>query len=54
MSETAKNARTNKTANDIDDSKIRLYELVMHSMELCLLMMPLLMLIKAIMAQNGY
>jgi hypothetical protein len=26
----------------------------MHSMELCLLMMPLLMLIKAIMAQNGY
>jgi hypothetical protein len=39
MSETAKNARTNKTANDTDDSKIRLYELV-HSMELCLLMMP--------------
>jgi hypothetical protein len=29
MSETAKNARTNKTANDTDDSKIRLYELAM-------------------------
>jgi hypothetical protein len=41
MSESAKNAITNKTANDTDDSKIRLYELAMsctESMELCLLM----------------
>jgi hypothetical protein len=55
MSESAKNAITNKAANDTDDSKIRLYELAMsctESMELCLLMVPLLMLIKAnIMAQ---
>jgi subtilisin-like proprotein convertase family protein len=29
MSENAKNAATNKTANDTDDSKIRLYELAM-------------------------
>jgi hypothetical protein len=29
MSESAKNAITNKTANDTDDSKIRLYELAM-------------------------
>jgi hypothetical protein len=38
MSESAKNAITNKTANDTDDSKIRLYELAMsctESMELC-------------------
>jgi hypothetical protein len=47
MSETAKNARTNKTANDTDDSK-SLYELAMSctgEYGAFLLMMPLLMLL---------
>jgi hypothetical protein len=49
MSESAKNAITNKTANDTDDSKIRLYELAMSctgEYGALFIVVPLLMLIK--------